>query len=278
MQMMSDDVVQEDFDIPDGLEEDSEQDESPPKITQKDLEKAKSKLDVAERVAIAAAELIDDTQKKEIEMRLEKETEVTEPELLSLQRKNLLDCYELDDFTAIKPKFVEVYAPGKVRQAFRNRKLLEKGLKQLMKEEGAYFNGVFADHVSVQDDLAKKYKSAKMSVAIELVKIAGFKNLYDTEEITKKKMMKRFKKNEEMLISKIPWICTILGRSKRRIPQIDEWGDAVYLKNMLKFINSILEDLFCLKIKETKRRSGKYKMGGIKMFEFDQDNKLFFEN
>ena len=281
MQMMGDELIYEedDYDIPDGLEEESEVEveEGPPKITQKDLEKAKAKLDVAERVAIAAAELIDDTQKKEIEMRLEKETEVTEPELLSMQRKKLLDCYELDDFTAITPKFVEVYAPGKVRQAFRNRKLLEKGLKKLMKEEGAYFNGVFADNVSVQDDLAKKYKSAKMAVAIELVKIAGFPTLYYGREITKKKMLEGFKKNEDMLIRKMPWICSILGRSKRRVPQIDEWGDAVYIKHMLAFINSILEDLFCLKIKETKRRSGKYIMEGIEMFEFDEDDKTFFE-
>lgn len=289
MQMMGDDVgdFDDDFDgdIPDGLEEDSEveeveevEEEGPPKITKEDLERAKSKLDVAERVAISQAELIDDTQKKEIEMRFEKEAEVTELELLSMQRKNLLDCYELDDFTAIKPEFVKTYAPGKVRQAYRNRKLLENGLEQLMKDEGAHFNDVCADNVSVQDDLSKKYKSAKMSVAIELVKIAGFKSLYDTEEITKKKMLKRFKKNEEMLIRKIPWICTIFGRSKRHIPQIDEWGDAVYLKNMLAFINSILQDLFCLQIKQTKNRSGKYKIDGIKMFDFDEDDKTFFEN
>jgi hypothetical protein len=30
--------------------------------------------------------------------------------------------------------------------------------------------------VEVQDDLAKNYKSAKMAVAIELVKMAGFKS------------------------------------------------------------------------------------------------------
>jgi hypothetical protein len=285
MQMMGDDVgdFDDDFDgdIPDGLEEESEVEEveaGPPKITKEDLERAKAKLGVEELVAIANAELIDDTQKKEIETRFEKEIEVSEPEVLSFHRKNLLDCYELDDFTAITPEFVKTYAPGNVRQAYRNRKLLGQGLKKLMKEEGDYFNGVCEDTVSVQDDLAKKYKSAKMSVAIELVKIAGFKSLYDTEEIAKKKMLKRFKKNEDMLISKMPWICSILGRSKRRIPQIDEWGDAVYLQHMLKFINSILEDLFCLKIKQTGHRSGKYKIDGLEMFEFDEDDKTFFEN
>ena len=189
--------------------------------------------------------------------------------MFSLQRKNLLDCYGLDICTPITKAFMMSYAPGKVRQAYRNRKLLEeKGLKQLMKEEGLHFNDVFKDKVEVQDDLAKNYKSAKMSVAVELVKIAGFKSLYYTGEITKKKMLKKFKDNEELLISKMPRICSILGRSKRRIPNIDEWGEKVYLKNMLTFINSILQDLFCLKIKETKNRSGKYFMDNINMFEF----------
>ena len=280
MQIMGEPEAEDDcdYDIPDGLEEDSEQDaELPPKITPRDLENAKKKLVLKERVAIAEANLIDGVQKKEIETRMENEDEVMEAELLSLQLKNLLDCYELDDFTSITSLFVKEYAPGKVREAFHNRKILkEKGLKQIMKEEGAYFNNVFEDKVEVQDDLAKKYKSMKFTVAIELVKIAGFSGLYSAKEMTKKKMMKNFKDNEELLINKMPRICTVIGRSKRHIPKIEEWGDKDYLKNMLKFINSILQDLFCLQIKKTAHRSGKYTMEGINMFTFDEDNILLF--
>jgi hypothetical protein len=88
-------------------------------------------------------------------------------------------------------------------------------------------------------------------------------------------MLKGFKDNEELLIGRMPRICSILGRSKRHTPKIEEWGEKLYLKNMLKFINSILQDLFYLKIKETKNRSGKYYMDNIDMFKFN--NHLLFE-
>ena len=255
----------------------SEETELVPKISMDDIKSSKDALVIEENEAIATAEVINITQKKEIEAKLEQEDEVTDAEMLSLQRKNLLDCYELAE-CKITPTFVHVYAPGKIRQAFRNRSILkEKGLKQLMKEEGEHFDNVFAEHIHVQDDLAKNYKSAKMAVAIELLKMAGFKSLYYTKEVTKKKIMKGLKDNEELLIRKIPWICTILGRSQRHTPEIETWGEKVYLKNMLAFINSILADLFCLKIKQTKKNSGKYVMDGIDKFEFNENDKILFE-
>jgi len=260
----------DDLDLPDELEAEEEEEVPAPRITKDDVEQAKGRLNVVNNFDIADADPIDDAMKKDIEARMEKEEDIEDHELLSLQRKNLLDCYDLDIFTEISGPFVAIYGPGSMRKAYHNRKLLERpgGLDALMKEEGNQFNNLFGDHVSVQEDLAKKYKSMKFTVALEFIKIAGFTGLYSTQQLSGKKMLARFKQNEELLIKKLPAVCAVMGRSKRHYPKLEQWGDKVYLRNMLKFVNSITNELFCIKIKQTTRRSGKYAIDGIDQFSF----------
>ena len=67
-------------------------------------------------------------------------------------------------------------------------------------------------------------------------------------------------------------MCDVLGRAKRRRPDISSWTKANYLKHMLEFINSIITELFQLKIKQTKHRSGVYIIEGKNTYDFSENN------
>ena len=241
------------------------------KITEYEVNVAAYEIKTTEIEAIANSIAISDANKADIVKRMEEEKPVSEGERYSLIRRNLLDCYELGE-RVIDTDFVETFNVAGVKAAYHNRKALEKGLKSLMAEESNFFNAVCAENVSVQDDLGKNYKSLKMVIAKELIQIAGFKGFYDTEEVGKDAMLAGFKAKEAVLIEKMPAICDVLGKSKRRRPEIAKWTEATYLKHMLKFVNSILTELFQLKIKQKRHnRSGLYEISGINMFDFSTE-------
>ena len=141
-----------------------------------------------------------------------------------------------------------------------------------MAEESKFFDAVCAETVNVQDDLGKNYKSLKMVIAEELIQIAGFNGFYDVEEVAKGAMLAGFKAKEAVLIEKMPAMCDVLGKDKRRRPDIAKWTEKDYLQSMSKFVNSILTELFQLKIKQKRHnRSGLYEISGINMFDFSTE-------
>jgi hypothetical protein len=244
------------------------------RITAISVDVAKVEIKVDEEKQIAEAEAISDTTKADIEKRMEDEKEVSASEVYSLQRRRLLDCFELGE-CVIPPAFVHEFNTTAMKSAFHNRKALARGVDVLMTEESKYFNGLFEDNVSVQDDLGKNYKSLKMVIAKELVEMAGFSGFYDEGEVSKDTMLERFKEKEAVLIEKMPAMCDVLGKTKRRRPDIANWTESNYLPHMLKFVNSITSELFQLKIKETGRRTGIYAINGQNQFNFGEDSIWF---
>lgn len=224
---------------------------------------------------IATAEPIDDDEKIDIINRMEKEENVSETEMYSLKRRNLLDAYDLGE-RKFHDVFVKIYGDANMKNAYKNRKdLREKGIEQMMKEESLNFNGVFLDDVSVQDDLKRKYKSLKLLIAKELVEIAGFDGFYDEEVIDKDTLLANFKAKEDVLCEKMDHMCDVLGKDKRRRPKIKTWAEKYYLRGMLDFINSVLVEQLQLKIKQTGNRTGIYYIDGINKFDFPEDSILF---
>lgn len=244
------------------------------KINETDLIEAKKEIHMNEIEQIATADAINDTVKVDIEQRLEDEKEISAGEMYSLQRRRLLDCYDLSE-RRIHPIFVEHFNKPGMKSAYHNRKALARGIDVLMEEESNQFNGVFTDSTSVQDDLNKNYKSMKIVIAKELLEIAGFSGFYDDSVVSKNDMLASFKSKESILIEKMPAMCDVLGKSKRRRPDIAKWTEANYLKNMMAFVNSIITDLFQLKIKQTGQRTGLYKIDGINQFDF-RENSIWF--
>lgn len=242
----------------------------PPKITKQELSLTKNELVKIETESIANAAPIDDVQAADIILRLDREEPITNNERYQLTRRKLLECYDMDEKT-ITPEFVAAYNIKGIKSAYHNRKLLATGIKNVMTNESIYFNEVCADTdngPTVCDDLAKNYKGARMVIADELLTKAGFNGFYDTAEISKNTIYENFKNIESILIKKMPHICNVLGRDKRFWPDIKQWPERLYLQNMIKFINSIISDLFQLKIKQTGRRTGLYIISGIDKYNF----------
>lgn len=242
-------------------------------ITKAEISDVKTEIIANENAAIAEAIPIDDIEKAHIIKRLDNEEPITETERYQLLRRNLLDCYDLNERT-LTPEFVAEYNVAGIKAAYHNRKALAAGLDNLVELESRYFNMVCArddDGPTIQDDLNKKYRGAKMVIAKELIEIVGFSGFYDTAEISKDTMLTNFKAIEETLIKKMPHICDVFGRDKRHRPDIAKWTDNTYLRKMLDFINSMLSDLFQLKIKQkgSSKRSGKYTITGIDKYKFD---------
>jgi hypothetical protein len=244
---------------------------TPAPITKAEISEAKAEIVANENAAIAEADPIDDIEKARIIKRLDNEETITEVERCQLARRNLLDCYDLDERT-LTPEFVAEYNVAGIKAAYHNRKALAGGVAQLVESEARYFNMVCArddDGPTVQDDLNKKYKAAQIVIAKELIEITGFSGFYDGAEISKDTMLTNFKAVEETLIKKMPHICDVFGRDKRHRPDITKWKDNTYLRKMLDFINSMLSDLFQLKIKQTGHRTGAYSITGIDKYNFD---------
>jgi hypothetical protein len=242
-----------------------------PAITDKQISDQKLNIKTINSWAIANAAPITTAEKADICNRLDKEQPISENERNSLIRRNLLDCYNLGEreLTAV---FVEVYNESSIKTAYHNRKALAAGLGKLMEDEARFFNAVCAgddNGPSVQDDLDKKYKSVKMVIAKELLEITGFSGFYDTAEIPKETIYNNFKTKEEILIKQMDRICEAIGRAKRRRPNIKTWPENTYVKKMLEFVNSIIMDLFQLKIKQTGHRSGGYCISGIDKYNFE---------
>ena len=236
-------------------------------ITKADIKVAQVAIAAVETAAIAGAGAIDEPTMIDIRKRMEEEKPVSEDERYSLLRRNLLDCYELSERVML-PEFVKEFNDSAMKIAFHNRKALARGLDVLVREDAMNFNGLFMDETTVEDDLSRNYKSMKMVIAKELVVIAGFTGFYDESEVSKEVMLAGFKAKELKLIERMPAMCDVLGRAKRRRPDIAKWDEAMYLRSMLAFVNSIITELFQLKIKETGRRTGIYIIEGKNIFDF----------
>lgn len=246
-----------------------------PNMNKEEVKNDVSIIKAKERVMIANADPLDDKQKEDIQKRLEKEENVSDDERYRLKRRNLIDCYDLGE-RVICTLFVENYDKAAMKKAYHNRKALrEKGVEGMMKEESASFNGIFLDHVSIQDDLKKEYKSLKILIAKELVEIAGFSGFYDEEKITKANMLANFKAKEDVLCERMSDMCDIMGKAKRRRPNIRLFKENTYLQSMLKFVNSILMELLQLKIGLESKNSDLYMIFGINQFNFGEDSFYF---
>ena len=239
------------------------------KITEADVKETTADLKYKKIEAIATAEPITDEHKEDIIKRLSEEKPVSEGEVFSLKRNNLLNHYDLGERT-INPLFVETYGSKSVRKAYTNRGKLEKGLNAVCESESRQFNGLLMDMTNIQEDLKRDYVALKLVIATELIKICGFDGVYDTNTRTKDEIEKGFKKKKKTLKAKMVGICDVLGRTARRRPDVDKWN----LRGMLDFVNSAL-DVLQLNIKETKRRSGIYSIEGIEFYNFEKQQLVF---
>ncbi len=241
------------------------------KIKKTDIKDVSKKIEKKECEAIADAKIISKIEKEEIEAKLRAEIQVSEDDLLSLQRYNLLEWYDFKQTE--KPNWVWYILKRKKRakETYKNRKIafVKGNLRYLKEQESEHFSRVCGgDEVAVEDDLRKKYRSVKITIGLELLKIVGIKKLSDKTEITRKALMQRFQKNEKKLIKKMPHICSVFGIRKRSQPKIEEWGKKVYFKKMLRFINDRLLELFDMTLKETGNHSKKYELD--KRFNSDE--------
>lgn len=246
------------------------EDETETKITNDGVKIESAKLQAFEYNMISQAEPITDQQKEDIQIRLQEEKNVSDAEIYSLKRRNLLDFYDLGE-RFFHQSFVETYGNKTMKTAYKNRKALEKGIKSLCEEESRIFNGLQTDMTNIQDDLKKKYVAMKLVIATEFIKICGFKHVYDDSTRTKNQIEKGIKKHNKVLTDKMTGICDILGRAKRRRPDTGKWT----FKTQLEFMNSALTELLQLKIKQTGNRTGIYFIDGIDQFDFDPNSIMF---
>lgn len=259
--------------IPDQTDQTEQKPQPAPKITEEDIKSATTNLKYDKIIAIATANPINDTQKEDIAKRLSEEKTVSDDEIFSLKRKNLLNHYNFSE-RHINPLFVEIYGEKTVKTAYTNRQKLLKGLKSVCDDESRQFNGLFTDMTNVQDDLKKKYVSLKLVIGTELIKICGFKGLYDTKTRTKAQIEKGFKKHQKLLKDKINDICDVLGKPTRRRPDVDKW----MFRSKIDFVNSALSDVLQLKIKQTGHRTDIYGIEGIDMYKWEDKPALFEKN
>jgi hypothetical protein len=243
-----------------------------PVINQKAISELTKTAKDSENLEIARSDQLSIIEKEAIEKNLQDEIDVSESDILKLKRFNILSCYGLDQSRIIDNEFVKKYNVKSTKKAFHNRKLIDgtrsvkndKKLKLLISDDNGYFNEFSAgnESIEVSDDLKKNYRSKKFIIILELLKIAGYKGIYGKSEITGDKMFKNIKKHQPLLISKMDSICDVFGKSSRRRPDMKKWTDKYYIKEYLRFTNTLLMQEFNFTIKLTKKNSNIYTIQG----------------
>jgi hypothetical protein len=222
-------------------------------------------LDADECEQIANARPISDDERASITLKLEREESVSNDEMNMLRRFNISKHYDINHDAPLTGGFVHKFRAPLLKSAFTNRKLLTNGIGALCASESIYFNDLFLDRTTVQDDLKKKYASMKLVIATEFINICGFDGIYDRTHIDRDEIMANLNAYNDKLIKKMDGICIILGRDKRRKPDAETWT----FKTKMEFINSILTSMLSLKISPIKRNSTTYHIDGIDTYDFN---------
>ena len=239
-----------------------------------DIKTKQKELKMTKWVNIANANIITFSEKLAIEEKMNKEQAISENEVLSLKRFNLLNSYDLDQDKQINSLFVDWYDGKSTRNQYKLRKNVKKyGFDGIAQHESDLFNGLFLEEVNITDDLNRRYVAKKMIIAKELlIDIAGYKSFEDDGERSKGEIMRGFVMNRDNLNKNIGKINKIFHIPKRQQLKFDDNGDLIFktMKTRLGFINRAI-GIMGLKVKETKRRSGKYTITGLNKFYFGDD-------
>ena len=220
-------------------------------------------LDKEAMVDIAEAGVIDEAVFDAIKAKLEKDTPVSESEILSMKKFSLLKCYELDTTREIDYDFVKTYSKKPVKSAFHARnKIMD--LRNTVCNDGNTFNGLYLDNTSVVDDLKRKYMGMKLVVTKEMLSVCGFDSWQDTKSIDKDILENLIERHAPRLHSKMTKICDVFGRAKSRRQSIKKMN----FRSRLDFINGLIFETLHIKIKQTSRRSGRYEISGLNLFDF----------
>jgi tartrate dehydratase beta subunit/fumarate hydratase class I family protein len=222
-------------------------------------------LDADECEQIANARPISEDERANITLKLEREEPVSNDEMNRLRRFNISKHYDINHDATLTGGFVHKFRAPLLKSAFTNRKLLTNGIGALCASESIYFNDLFLDRTTVQDDLKKKYASMKLVIATEFINICGFDGIYDRTHIDRDDIMTNLNAWNDTLIKKMDGICIILGKGKRHKPNAETWT----FKTKMQFINSVLTDMLSLKISPIKRNSTTYRIDGIDTYDFN---------
>jgi len=163
-------------------------------------------------------------------------------------------------------EFVKKFTNKTIKTSYNNRQKIND-IKNTLQTDGGHFNELFVDqgNTSVADDLKRKYVGMKLVVASELLKIIGLKKWNSKKSIKKATIIKNLEKHKKKLAQKMTGICDIFGREKRNRPDTDKW----VFRGQMDFVNSILMETLQIKIKQTVKYSGIYKIDGLDLYNFD---------
>ena len=234
------------------------------KLEEKEINRIKKNLQAEKCDAIAQAPTITEAEAETIKEKKNKEEKLSDVEYDSLTRHNLCKYYKLPDCD-IDGRFVKEYSRSAVREGFKNRALLERGLDELKRNEDGQFNALFTDNSNVSDDLDYKYKYKRLKIVTEFLEIIGFAGYEDEGELTRETIKENFARAKDKLEKDMPGICTVFKMRPRDKPDVDKWT----FKNQLKFMNSKIEQMLQVDIKQTGHKSNKYKIRGLGLYDFE---------
>lgn len=137
-------------------------------------------------------------------------------------------------------------------------------LKKIAENERATFEDDAMADIRKDNSYKRHYASHR------ILKQLGFNDILDTREFSKSQLWNNIKNNPDVWKNIIEYSCDIFNKEKRRRPIVDKLvkDSKQGFRAMMAFNNSILESMYDVKIKETTRHSGYYKIYKSDVFRY----------
>jgi len=119
-------------------------------------------------------------------------------------------------------------------------------------------------------DIRKDNSYKRHYAAHRILKQLGFNDILDTREFSKSQLWNNIKNNPDVWKNIIEYSCDIFNKRKCSRPSVDKLvkDSKRGFQDLLRFNNSILESMYDVKIKETTRHSGDYKIYKSDVFRY----------
>jgi hypothetical protein len=144
-----------------------------------------------------------------------------------------------------------------------------KKLQQKQQDAKQAFNGEGKTDAMTDIRFSQNIVNKHISTS-RLIKLIGFDDLLDEQELTKTQIWSRISKNVDYTDKLIKITCEQFEKRQCRRPDIKKLlqDELKGFKNFMGFSNSILEQMYDAKIKETKNHSNKYKIQKCTAFRY----------
>jgi hypothetical protein len=214
---------------------------------------------------------------------LQMKTNLTEEEYYQIRKSNIINSLELPKAEDLSIELISHCLNSKVQSYFYNLRQYGKALQNnqmehksalvyLLQQEQTTFDNT--DKCQIKD-IIKNYKAKRHYMCYKMVNHCGFDSILDNKIIDGNDIKKIVTDNKQQLIEGIGEIGALWGLKTRKIPNPARWKKEVYLKEVLKFFNPKLQDLYGIQIKKLGKNDDRYNIIRDDMICYDKNSEVY---